>query len=501
MPLPRKELELAIAGGTATEQDFEGYTPENVLEIRQSLPACYRTLPSTALRVVDEEAKTIDLIFSIQARHRAGAIEMANPKDAARWGGRGWVTDGFDAGGSPYLFGHMSMYPTGTVESHRVELIDAPKWMIGPKRVWAFLGRVRMFDDPRLEFSQASWLLMQEGLTGSSTGFQGVVELLPTEEEREEFGLRPFDVLIAEQDLLEISHAVTPAVPGAVALAMDGSVERNVDAALRRFVEQKRLQEREAEAYRRAIPLGPVDAQQRLAARLRAVVPMRGVEWQDEHLPKLECIGPDCGFVGNPEEVVLAVDDKTAGTCSARGTPDGEKPAGCGCGGTEARALLERLTKVVGAKDVAALEAEVERLLDDEEPGVLTPRARALLENAFETASEFTEKMRELLDVLDDEETSETDLNLDGSSRNVNPDRDEPSVGSPAPVSAEHAQQLRSDVGRSDIGEPVGDDSRPDSRSSGTGGAGDESAAPVENHSVDVPTEWARDLQRHLAGQ
>lgn len=506
-PLTRKDLELAIAGGTATVQDFEGHDPELVREIKQAAPYQQRALHQVAARAVDAEAKTAELIFNIQAPDRMGDLILSNPADAAKYGGKGWQLEPWEAAGAPYLYHHTPLWVIGKVLSTQVKRIPVPDWVgASGKRAWALIGTVKHFDDGRLPWAEAAWLLTVEGITGSSVGFIPKMVVWPEdEEERTKLGLGRWGVLIPWQEMLEISKAVVPANAGSVGLAAGekpGAQERAVDDALKRFVDEGKLAESIAADYRRFVPLGPTDEAQRVAARVREVVPMVGVDLA-ERAQELECVGGHCKtftaddlqLTLNDPELRETVRQALAGAEDAPG-PETVLPkelrtgflsVGCGCGGTESRQLLDALAEDLGVDNHAQIRLALTKLRTraaetDDEPLVdgLTRAGRARIETAFERSSELTEALREILDAADDE-----DLNGDDDQRSIEPARDEPPERKAAPASAADTQSPDGDDERSDTSEPVARGSEASNRSSGAGGAGgDVESGGTEVHPV-----------------
>ena len=469
-PLTRKDLELAIAGGTATVQDFEGHDPELVREIKLAAPYQRRVLHQVAARAVDTEAKTAELIFNIQAPDRMGDLILSNPADAAGYGGSGWMLDAWEAAGAPYLYHHTPLWVIGKVLGTEVKRIAVPDWVGAKgKRAWALIGTVKHFDDGRLPWAEAAWLLTVEGITGSSVGFIPTVRVfVDDEEERSKLGLGRWGLVISSMEMLEISKAVVPANAGSVGLGV-GAQERAVDDALKRFVDEGKLAESIAADYRRFVPLGPTDEAQRVAERVRQVVPMVGVELA-ERAQTLECVGGNC-------DTPLAGGQITSVTAPPFGPMEPLElttGAGCGCGGTESRQLLDALAEDLGVDDHAQIRLALTKLRTraaetDDEPLVdgLTRAGRARIETAFERSSELTEALREILDAADDE-----GLNDDDEERSIEPARDEPPERKAAPASAADTQSPDGDDERSDTSEPVARGSEASNRSSGAGGAG-----------------------------
>lgn len=293
--LTRKQLELAIAGGTATTLDFDGHSLEAVREIKEALPVQTRQVSQTALKMVDEASKTIDLIYNVQVVDRMGDLVIANPSDAEKHGGQGWLLEPFHHAGGPYIMLHEALWTVARCIETRIQQIDLPAFQGGGK-AWALIGRTRFYDVDFMPYSQAAWLLTKDGITGSSVGFRPhKVVWIDDEEERVALGIPPYGAVLPTNELLECSKAPIPANQVSVGLATSakpGEQEGAVEAALARYVDQGQLSKALRDDYVRSVPLGPMDHAQRVAARVRAFVDLH-LDDGGASVP-LECVDGEC---------------------------------------------------------------------------------------------------------------------------------------------------------------------------------------------------------------
>lgn len=288
-----RELELAIASGTATLDDFTGIEPADVLAIKRALP--YRRGLGGRLLAHDDDSKTVEMVFNGQVVDRTGDLILSNPKDAEKRGGAGWDLTYIELAGSPFLHLHDADFVIGRIESFLVRKIDVPKRDDSSGRAWALTGKVRFFDDGRLPFSQGDYLLVREGITGTSVGFiPRLIVDINDDKERGKIGLGPWGALIASAELLEVSFAPIPANQ----VSTTGAPEKAVDAALTRFVDEGKMPASLAADYRRFRPMGPTDQAERLADKLRSVfLPLAQTRgWEAPDGVTLECTEDGCRF-------------------------------------------------------------------------------------------------------------------------------------------------------------------------------------------------------------
>lgn len=316
MTLTRTQLEVALASGLATEDDFAGYTPDQVLQIKRALPSMQRV--GGRPLGMDEETQTIRLIYNAQVVDRMRDLILSNPKDAEKYGGEGWILDYWQLAGSPYIHMHDPHYPIGRCLSCKVERVPTPE-RDGGKKVWALVGDTKIIADERIPFALPTYLLMLEGITASSVGFLPKMYVrIEDEKERARLGVGEWGLILPQNEMLEVSFAPTPA--NQLSVGVDaGAPEKAVDQALSRFVKQGKLPESLASDYRRFMPLGPDDSARRVAERLRSVVPIaKALGWLQPDGVTLQCTQDGCVLVG-PENDAEPAAEKASCACHANG--------------------------------------------------------------------------------------------------------------------------------------------------------------------------------------
>lgn len=374
MTLTRKQLELAIAGGTATELDFEGFAPADVFDIKRALPSVQRF--SSAIKAHDPEAKTVEMIFNVQVVDRMGDLVISNPPDAAKWGGEGWDLTYWELGGSPYLHVHNHHLVVGRVLSTKVQKVAVPKADHKSGKAWALTGIVQFFDSAKLPFSEADYLLATEGIGNSSVGFMPKMYVwVEDEKERQKLGLGKWGAVLPWSEMLEISFAPVPANQVSNLLTAPGDAEKAVDQALSQFVDEGKLSKALAADYKRMRPLGPRDAEERTAARVRGfidVAQLRG--WQAPEGVTLECAGGVCQPV------------RSWGTLQV-GSPAEPNvlDVSCGCSAstelTELRGYQEQVRDLLGLADTECSLDAIRGLLDQAETLSVVQQVEALTSN------------------------------------------------------------------------------------------------------------------------
>lgn len=429
--LTRKQLELAIAGGTASLKDFEGWDPEVVLEIKQALPVQYRpavlvehvpllgkamVYPAMASDDPRRESRTVDLAANVQVPDRMGDLILSDPKDAAKYDGEGWITEYFDLAGGPYLYLHDPYLVVGKVEGHKIAKVEVPERDAARGKAAALVISTRFFDSDLVPWARAAWLLTAEGITASSVGFRPKkIVLIEDEKERQKLGLGKFGWLVVTQELLEVSKAPIPANQVSVGLptkAARGEQEKTVEAALRRFVERGELSQAEASDFRRAVPLGPQDAEERLRARLRGWM-TQAVLPDGRHEVTLECLDGACELAGE-RRTAAAPTTSRAGRWPPPVTGASVCTGRCDCSSCQERAraaeALKAVREAVGCAEgdcvVEAVRAVV-RDANEEGAPAIAARLKRIVERAFDRSSELTEDLRELLEEAESGEEDE----------------------------------------------------------------------------------------------
>jgi hypothetical protein len=267
------DLRLRLAGGLLTPDDCRSLSSDEVLDLKSSVR--YRS----TLGVVDEKAsrsseRTVVFDGSTEHRDRMGDVVRVH----GRKGGKGWQVGRYLDAGAPFLWAHdASAPPVGQAtrvwrgKSSRDPAIPALKFRVSfhESREYPFAGVV-------------GGLFLSGKMKGSSVGFVvAKAERYASQKEREKAGLGPNGIEVTEADLLELSGTPTPANPFALATAeksLEGGIERAIDDALEGLVADRVLSRAQVREFRRAYPLGPVDAADRLRARVRGFVDFGGLE-------------------------------------------------------------------------------------------------------------------------------------------------------------------------------------------------------------------------------
>lgn len=366
-----KELELLIRAGAATEADFDGLTAKDVHAIKAASEFQARGLTcQLAQRAVDPATRTIEYAASVQVADRMGDVLIVEPRNKDECG---CVTDNFMAAKGPFLYSHEPKHPVGRVLSTRVDEIK----LHDGRKAMALIEAVQFLDSGKIPFSEAAYELALQEIGGVSVGFLPMSTLYVEDpDERNALGLGRWGVLFTGWEQLELSQVMVPANPYALPLgakAFDpGGVERQVAAALKQLVEEKKLGAALVADFTKTFPLGPTDAAQRFAERVKGFV--------------LIGKGASAGMAG----VAGAGGGPTIEDCKARGSVPG-LPVELGY--TEHGALAKQVVDLTAERD--ALAARV-RELEDQIPD----RSMSRVRRAFERGSELLE---ELAAVVDDE--------------------------------------------------------------------------------------------------
>ncbi len=372
--MDRKELELAIAMGSATLEDFEGFEPEEVIEMKHALPYQERVIPAAVFKAPTPEqiaAKTLSMIFNVQVPDRMGDLLLSNPADAKKYGGKGWETDRFLHAGGPYLHGHDHAFTVGKVLELRIEKVSMPndrastdKAQHNPKKphksFHALTGDVQFLDSEVLPFSQGDFLLTLEGLTASSVGYIPKVRTyIDDEKEREKLGLGIFGSVQSTMELLEISKVAVPANQwSAGSKAIDDLVAKGL------------MEESLASDYKRIRIEEPAT---RVHQRLKVMV--AGTELQLECVDGV-CMTCDTKDIATPEQLEEARQEDEA--CFD---------------------ALEEGLGLLGVKEVTELPDAIRALKS------MSPNERGLLrlQGIFDMSSELCQQVQEILDELGDD--------------------------------------------------------------------------------------------------
>lgn len=308
MTTTRKQIELAIADGSADTDALSAVTPRDAFEIKRALPFQMRftaggSIAPTAKQI---EAKVLSMVANVQVADRMGDLLIADEAFARQHGGEGWVTDYYFLAGGPYLHLHNHDFTVGKAISARIE--DVPLLARdGGKTAPAIILDVQFFDDSRLPFSQADYLLALEGMRASSVGFRFLkVVFVEDDDERNELGLGRWGVLGASMELLECSKVPVPANQAAAGTL---STEADVSKALDRFVREGKLEASLAADYRRMVPLTAGAAARRSAERVRSWVEIRSTEGADG----LECVTCSCQTGKGAEQAASTPPDASEG--------------------------------------------------------------------------------------------------------------------------------------------------------------------------------------------
>lgn len=255
-----KELELRIAAGIATEEDFRDFADADVRRIKKELPYVARGLSSAAqidaalaplvdgpaakavvpnddpVAAADRAARTRSLIFNVQLGDRMGDVIISNPADAEKAGGAGWELQHWIAAGAPYLWCH-DPYDGGAVgrcsntRAQRVSVTLATGKVV---KAWALVSDVEFLADDNLEHSMESWAMVQAGFTASSVGFiPKVTKFIEDEDDRAAWGLGRWGVLYCTTELLECSHVLIPANPWSIEVGKANG--KAIEAAVRKM--------------------------------------------------------------------------------------------------------------------------------------------------------------------------------------------------------------------------------------------------------------------------
>lgn len=282
-----RELELKIAAGTATIEDFQAFEAADVHRIKSTLPVLYRAAAPLAVNdLVDvasitvpanPEERVIELVANAQLVDRMGDLIVSSPADCEKYGGKGWEMTNFMAAGGPYLWSHDPRLPAvGKVVGHEVKRVPVQVEGEGEKRVWALVCRVQFFADDRFgPLAVPAYMLTRAGITASSVGFlPKVYHRIEDEKERGKLGLGPWGAVLPWNELLELSKAQVPANPWSVGTGKAaGESEKRIVDTLKRWVAEGKLAESLAGDFVRTFPLGERDAAERLAAKVRGFLP------------------------------------------------------------------------------------------------------------------------------------------------------------------------------------------------------------------------------------
>lgn len=290
--MPPITIEERIRLGSATEDDFKSLGVDRVAEIKSdSEHTHYRGSSHVAIKANPKDTSGRQVLRLI-----------ASTYDKDHYGDRivvkGWDLGPYKNNGGVYLWCHNMgevKMPIGQAlktwtgkigtAMNGVKNFDFKAAGLDPTKS-ALMQDVEFFHpddgpDDHFKFAQTVYLIMSgigvrsgKGMMGSSVGFvPKEIKRVESKEEREKLDLGPWGVLHLRQVLLEDSATPTPANPFASVIGGKKSFkpfEKQVLEELDYIESEKMLPVSLLNDFRKRAVLGPVDAQEKLEARLRS---------------------------------------------------------------------------------------------------------------------------------------------------------------------------------------------------------------------------------------